>query len=269
MKRAVAKKSIVGFVLSLCLMSLLPVRAMAWGNSGHRIVARIAEKYLSVKARQAVAQLLNGETLESVATYADAIRQSRPETQLWHFVDIPRNQNDYDPARDCQCTRYGDCVIEAIEQFKVILADPKAKTARRAEALKFLVHFVGDLHQPLHCADDNDRGGNDVMVTFFGETSNLHKVWDVNIIAKTGLSETDYANKLTAALASQDIPGLQAGTVTDWALESHQGAVAHSYLIPANKVLDTQYFDDNRPIVDDQLSKAGVRLARILNEAFQ
>jgi hypothetical protein len=269
MKTTSTKKQVVYLTLVLCLTGLLPAPVVAWGPEGHHIVARLAQKRLSATARRKIAGLLNGGTLESVATYADDRRPFRPETELWHFVDIPRSGSTYDPARDCTCTRRGDCVIAAIEQFKVILADPNEKPARRTEALKFIVHFVGDLHQPLHCADDHDRGGNDVKVTFFGTKTNLHHVWDTSLIERTGLTETNYVRKLNAALATQDIAALQNGTTIDWAVESHQAAVDHSYNIPATKILGDQYFQDNRPIVDDRLARAGVRLARILNQALQ
>ena len=269
MRTNLTKKLIAYLFLPVYLICFLPLQTEAWGPEGHRIVALIAEDHLSSKARQEIKKLLKGTPIDSVAKWADDIRGLRPETYNWHFVDIPINKRTYKPTRDCKCTRRGDCVIEAIEQLKVILADTTEKAAQRAEALKFIVHFVGDLHQPLHCADNNDRGGNDVKVQFFGESSNLHKVWDSGIIEKTGVKDSAYAAKLNAALASENLNKLESGTVVNWALESHKAAVVYAYgKKPGNNMLDSTYFNQARPIVDTQLMKAGVRLARVINEAF-
>ncbi len=278
--KKISRKSVWALALLLSCMNAAPV--FGWGVEGHRIVARTAQRNLSAKARQEILRLLQrGETLESVASWADTIRNSRPETKNWHFVDIPVSANAYDPARDCPRTPFGDCIINALtesrailadagrlESFRNVLANPQESRQARAEALKFLVHFIGDLHQPLHCADDHDRGGNDVLVTFFGVSTNLHKVWDTNIIARAGLNQT--ANRVLTVASAQETGVLAQETFVDWALESHQLAVDHAYKnIPANKRLGQSYFSANRPVVDGQLAKAGLRLARILNEVLR
>jgi hypothetical protein len=267
----------------LCVVALLPLQTLAWGAEGHQVVARIALRQLSQKARQEVRNLLRpNETLWSVSTWADQIRQARPETRRWHFVDIPLAQTSYDPARDCERTPFGDCIIQALTDSKDLLASPdalaryklalaNARESRQAryEALKFLVHFVGDLHQPLHCADNDDRGGNDVRVTFFGQPSNLHKVWDSDIIARAGGLNTT-ANRVEALMRGRDLAPLRTGDFVAWAEEAHQLAQRHVYQnIPANKRLGQPYFQANRPVVDEQLLRAGVRLAALLNEVFQ
>ncbi len=278
MKKFVTRQ-ILCLALVSCYLSAIPMYALAWGTEGHRIVARIAQNNLSPKARQGVHRLLRqGETLESVATWADVIRNSRPETKRWHYVDILLEDSNYDPARDCKRTPFGDCIVNALDEsrailadparletFKLVLANPQESRQARAEALKFLVHFMGDLHQPLHCADNHDRGGNDVKVTFFGNSSNLHKVWDTDIIAKAGLRQT--ANR-AAAMAGETVP-LQGESFADWAEEAHRLAIEHAYKnIPANKRLEQNYYQSNRPVVDRQLRKAGQRLAALLNEVF-
>ncbi len=212
-----------------------------------------------------MATLLGGDALAAVASWADDVREQRPETTLWHFVNIPRRATRYAPARDCRSTPLGDCIVAAIERFKGVLADRAAESASRAEALKFIVHLVGDLHQPLHCANDNDRGGNTVAVTFFRQATDLHRVWDSGLIAKMDLGETDYARHLEGWLAGQRVAALQGGTTISWALEAHRSAAAHAYRIPASKRLGGAYYDANEPVVDRQLARAGVRLARLLN----
>lgn len=269
-------------IAGLCIVTLLPLQTWAWGAEGHQVVARIAMRQLSQQARQEIRKLLKpNETLASVATWADQVRQARPETRRWHFVDIPLSETSYDPARDCARTPFGDCIIQSLTDSKNLLASPGALTRyklalaneqesrqARYEALKFLTHFVGDLHQPLHCADNDDRGGNDVRVTFFGQPSNLHKVWDSDIIARAGGLNTT-ANRVEALLRGRDLAPLRTGTFVAWAEEAHRLAQSHTYQnIPANKRLGQPYFQANRPVVDEQLLRAGVRLAAVLNEVW-
>jgi nuclease S1 len=241
------------------------------------VIASIATRHLSPRARDAVAQLVPDQTLTDVANWADDIRSERPETERWHFVNIELADRRYDAARDCRRTSHGDCVIAATERFKHVLADPRRKQSERAEALRFLVHLIGDLHQPLHCSDNHDAGGNDVEVTFFGQQMNvhtqkqwnLHAVWDSGIIDRTGLSTASYAMRLQNALGAADLAALEGGSVVDWALEAQRAAADHAYKkLPANKRLGLAYFNENWAVVDDLLAKAGVRLARTLNDAF-
>lgn len=256
------------------LFLLLPHSLYAWGEAGHRIVADVAERFLDDPARRGIRALIGEASLSSVADWADQIRGDRPETAPWHFVDIPFKASRYDPKRDCAA---GECVIAVIERFRQTLSDRDRPAEERAEALKFLVHFVGDLHQPLHTADRGDRGGNDVRVTFFGEKThpfsekpwNLHAVWDGGLIAQTGLSEAAYVERLQAWLKERSISDLQKGTVIDWAMEAHQAAVDVAYRLPNNRRLSKNYLEKSLPVMDVLLAKAGVRLARLLNEAFR
>ncbi len=262
------------FFLLPILFLLSPHALYAWGETGHRIVADVAERSLDDRARKEIEALLGDASLASVSDWADRIRGDRPETASWHFVDIPFQASHYDPKRDCA---EGACVIGAIERFRRILSDRSRPVAARAEALKLLVHFVADLHQPLHTTNRGDRGGNDVRVTFFGEKIhpfaekpwNLHAVWDGGLIDQTGLSEAAYAERLQAWLKKRSIVDLQKGTVVDWALEAHRAAVDVAYRLPKNRRLSKSYFEKSRPVMDELLAKAGVRLARVLNEAFQ
>jgi hypothetical protein len=191
-------------------------------------------------------------------------------------VNIPLDRAEYLPAKDCARPRSGDCVVEAITRFQAVLADHDRPRRERAEALRFVTHFVADLHQPLHCADNRDAGGNDVKVVFFGEVLhpggrapwNLHAVWDSGLIERRGLSVSRYAQRLTRQLARQSIGDLADGSVVDWALESHRAAVDTAYDLPPDRVLGDEYADMALPVIDDMLAKAGVRLARVLNEAL-
>jgi hypothetical protein len=263
-------------------MSLMPIRVSAWGAAGHRIVAMIAENHLTPRARQRVAELLGDDvSLASVANFADEIRNSRPDTRQFHFVDIPLRETTYDPTRDCRMTDEGDCVIAAIERFRQEMTDASQSVGRRRFALKFLVHLVGDMHQPLHCADNDDRGGNDVIITWFGRSGkgmNLHAVWDRLIIEEAGLGDAEFAEELEEGLTPARILSLQSGTVIQWAEEAHRLANGRAYrTVPGNRImtksrtfrLGQAYYNRNFAVVDEQLLKGGLRLARILNEAFQ
>jgi hypothetical protein len=148
----------------LIAASVVPARAFAWGGEGHRIVAEIAEQYLEPGAARQIRELLaidNETTLSDVASWADQIRPQRRETAPWHFVDIPVSAQRYDAPRDC---RSDDCIVARLEQFIAALRQDSSKppSRERLEGLKFVVHFMGDLHQPLHVSDNGDRGGGDL-----------------------------------------------------------------------------------------------------------
>jgi hypothetical protein len=239
------------------------------GPSGHRIVALIAARHLTPQARAGIQSLLGNTNLAAVANFADAVRNSRPETSRWHFADVPVSAPAFDPARDCKLIpNKGDCAVAAIERFRTVLADKTAPKATRVEALKFIVHLVGDIHQPLHCGDPKNLGGNSIAVTFFGSATNLHKVWDSGIIGQAGISDQEFADELEQSLTPGEIENLQGGTPVDWANESHALAVSNAYKIPASKRLGKAYYNANSSVVDDRLLRAGLRLARVLNEAF-
>ena len=277
-------RTLLYVVLALSFVALLPVRTVAWGTKGHEIIARVATDRLSGKARESILKLLQGESLETVSTWADQINTQRPDTTSWHSVDIAVNYHDYQRARDC---RKGICIIEAIEQQRRVLQNPKYSDSERAEALKFLVHLIADLHMPFHVAtNDNppDMAANRVKVTFLnGRPTNLHAVWDNDIIntalrdSRQGVAE--YASQLgqQGRRANKGGYGLSQGNVTQWALETH-GLAANAYILPGNewmvnkgKVynLDDAYYRKSKAVVDNQLFKAGVRLADVLNEIFR
>ena len=261
-------------VVSVCLFVAIPSASYAWGEKGHRIVALVADAHLTPTVRAAVVALLATDTdprvhsLDDAAVWPDLIKNARPDTKPWHFVDIPRAEKHYDAMRDCPGETGDDCIVVRIEQFRTTLKTATATTGARLEALKFLAHFLGDLHQPLHCADDNDRGGNDVQVKWFGKKLNLHSLWDSGIVDKAGLSNADFADELLNAVKPEKVAALQVGTVVEWAEAAHLVAKTHAYKITTNHLLGQAYYNANADTVDDQLTKAGLRLARILNESF-
>lgn len=248
-------------VLALAL-SLLPGAARAWGPTGHRVVARVAEHHLSEAAARGVAAILGSESLVQAATWPDEIRSDPAwdHAKPWHFVDLDDNES-YETAPK---SPDGD-VVEAIGRFTKAIQDPQSTAQQKVEALRFLVHFVGDVHQPLHVGRRGDQGGNAVKVTWFGGNTNLHQVWDEKIIQDTQLSFSELAEMIDHP-TDTEVNNWQSSGVLDWVKESTD-VRARVYAIGDGK-LGYLYAYVNEPLVRRRLLQAGVRLAAILNATF-
>jgi hypothetical protein len=236
-----------------------------WWDLGHRIVALIAQQRLTPHTRAAVGEILEGQSIADASVWADNIRQYRHDADPLHFVNIPLSDNHYNP--DTHCPK-GRCIIAAISAEQRALSNPATSPNARAEALRFLIHFMGDLHQPLHVADNHDRGGNQHTVFLDGDSTNLHKVWDGQLLEHQGLTESDYLAVLRREMDTMNLAALQRGTVVDWAMEGHRIAVERAYRVPRDGRLGGAYIQANRPIIDHALIAAGVRLAKVLNDAL-
>ena len=253
--------------LVILVSAALPI--YAWGPEGHDLIARIAEAQLTPEAHAKVVAILGpGVSMASVASWADSVRRERPQTGPWHYIDIPIDQKHRDMARDCP---KGDCVIQKIEDFEAVLRDPNAPATQRREALMFVIHFIGDMHQPLHSSDDKDQGGNGKHVVFQGRNSNLHSLWDSGLLGRIG-AENDLFPKWEAE-AAKHYKGWSKGSVGDWAEQSHQLAVKITYgKLPKTTdktkpyEIDATYEQTADPVIRQQIEKAGDRLARALNE---
>jgi len=210
-----------------------------------------------------------GESLVDLASWADDYRAKAPRTAPWHYVDIPLNSHGLDLQRDCP---KGACVVTKIAEFQQKWSNPARSPADRREALLFLIHLVGDLHQPLHCENNQDDGGNQVRVRFFGEETNLHSVWDTGMLKRAGDEDHLYA-KLAAALTPDRLAAWPSGTIEQWANESFRLAQGTAYgLLPVvppggTMLLGAWYQSMAEPIAEMQLEKAAVRLASLLNQA--
>ncbi|MDA3913277.1 S1/P1 nuclease, partial [Oleiagrimonas sp.] len=166
----------------LAILVLISPVALAWGPEGHAIIAEIAQRHLDPAAAQEVHQLLalEGKTrLDQVSSWPDQIRKDHPETGPWHYVDTPLRAPRYNVRRDCP---QGNCVVRKLPHFAHVLANRKASPQARLEALKWVVHLVGDIHQPMHNDDHDDKGGKTVKLVYFGHPTNLHRMWDTNIL---------------------------------------------------------------------------------------
>src|ERR1043166_9342801 len=224
--------------------------AAGWGNEGHEIVGAIAEANLTPTASANVVILLGaGQSLSSVATWADAIKPQRPETKPWHFIDIPVSapMNDF--------SHNGDDIVGRLQQFRDDFANCNNSKAKRREALKFVVHFYGDLHQPLHCAErQGDQGGNLVTVaTYLGSAEhhlNLHQVWDSGILEQSlgSTAISDYAAKLNGEVTSEQKSQWGQGSVEAWAWETHLVAKDNAYdgLSAGDVEITTEYVQKNQ-----------------------
>lgn len=242
-----------------------PARPVFWYDLGHRIVADIAEHRLTPQAARAVRDILGDQRMSDASVWADNIKQYRHDADPLHYVNIPLEASWYDAARDCPHRR---CIIAAIAADQKVLANNTASMLDRAEALRFLIHFMGDLHQPLHVADDHDRGGNLRAVWLEGDSMNLHRVWDGELLNHYGLNEATYLSQLELAMRTMDLRALERGTVADWAMEGHRIAVEQVYRLPPGGRLGEAYLQENKPVIDHALIAAGVRLAAVLNQSL-
>jgi hypothetical protein len=237
--------------------------ALAWGPVGHRTVGEIAEHHLTRRARAEVSRLIAPQTLADVSTWADEIRYL-PEWKLadpWHYISIDDGETLATTARNPK----GD-VLEAMERMELTLRNRAATPRERAEALKFLVHLVGDVHQPLHVGRRDDAGANKLEVLFNGRPIDLHWVWDALIINDQGYSYSELARALDHP-TPQQVRAWQASTFADWIGES-QALRPLVYRLPEDKKLNYLYAFERWPTIQERLLQAGVRLAGRLNAIF-
>lgn len=285
-------------VVSLCCIT---AHAHAWGDEGHRIVGLIAEHYLESAVRVKVNAILAADAtrltpstqMAEEATWADKFRDSDrnatkvhyDQTRSWHFVDLELDGPDLQTAcfgrpvlPEGSLASLGpaeDCVVDKIDEFTAELTNPNTSQQERLLALEFLLHFIGDIHQPLHASDDHDRGGNLKIVAAPGIASNnLHHDWDTEFVARLGSNAAAAAQQLIAEMTDAQRAQWSKGTAADWARESFAVAKDHAYgLLPAadgpnHYRLSAAYVSDATAVTGAQLSKAGVRLASVLNSAL-
>ena len=299
-----AKRIYVAAVAVFFSASCLPHEARAWGDEGHMAVGLIAEQFLTPVAKSKVDALLESDRdrltatdIASRATWADRYRDSDRHTTMirylatrqWHFVDIEVDA----PNQDQACFGHppiptgksaiegpaDDCVVDKINQFWAELKDPATSPPERLLAFKFLLHFVGDVHQPLHSSDHNDKGGNDTLVVYGRRRvgSPLHGYWDSTAVKNINNDEQELAAALVERFGNRKSEWMS-GRAKDWATESFEKGRTIAYNLPSRRVrdsnnvlvyhLDREYEDDARDTAAEQLAKAGMRLALVLNDAL-
>jgi hypothetical protein len=277
---------------TMCALSV-PTGAFAWGFEGHEIVAAIARGYLTPEVRAKVDQMLAADqdtlTLHDMlneSTWADRYRSGHPETGDWHFVDIELDHPDLQSA----CFEFPaagpvasqgpahDCIVNKVSEFTKELADPATSAAERLLALKFVLHFVGDMHQPLHDVDNHDKGGNCVLLSLGGPRAvNLHSYWDTVVVQGLGDDPQAVAEMLTHRITPDNKAAWDKGNPAAWAQEGFDIARTQIYTVgskpgctpdPSPVSLPPGYDAAARETVSAQLEKAGVRLAAVLNRAL-
>lgn len=246
-----------------------------WGHDGHRIVCEIAYRNLTPETRDAVDELLAGDPEEQFrdfresCVWADVVRSRREAKydtfRTAHYVNIPRRSAGFDMDRDCAETF---CIVEAILEQTAILEDRNASTSDRRDALKFVAHFVGDIHQPLHAGYAGDRGGNSVRVLVDGKDLSLHSYWDSAFLAKGDADWQEIARTLRFDIRAIDRTMWKSAHPAHWANESFRIVEDHVYSFPLSPQVEEEYYFRNIHTVEEQLKKAGIRLANLLNTAL-
>lgn len=253
---------------ALTAATLLPVPALAWGKTGHRIIATLAVPHLSARAQAGVRGILGSETMAEASTWPDEMRSDpslfwQKTAGPWHYVTVP-NGKAYAQAG---APPEGDAVT-ALRRFATTVRDPRASPADRQLALRFIIHIVGDLHQPLHVGNGSDRGGNDLRVTFDGRSSNLHSVWDSALIDDEQLSFTEMAAWLGARVTPAESRRLMVADPAVWIAES-AALRDQIYPAPGETRLGYRYVFENKARMERRLTAAGFRLAAHLNRLLR
>jgi hypothetical protein len=285
-------------LLAAAIAALGPAPAAAWGDLGHKVTALVAYRHLTPQAKLRLDALLAADTdsltppdFANRATWADKYRTTHRETAAWHFVDIEIDAPDLQSAcfgfptlGASQLASQGpaqDCVVNKIEEFAGELHGAATPPAERLLALNFRIHLVGDLHQPLHAADHDDRGGNCIGLSASADRStarapNLHAYWDVAVVDAQGASAEQIADKLDAGISAALLNEWASGTARSWAMETFEIARHDAYALPSRPTCGTQgsvalpqeYEAEARKVAAAQLQKAAIRMASILNRAL-
>ena len=258
----------VSFFSALFLFHLLALTsAFAWYDKGHRVVGLIAHANLTATARKEVETILAGTmTLADAAIWPDHEGRSVRDFDPLHYVNIPADASGYDQGRDCP---QRNCMVEALKWFSAVIADTNAPIMMRRLALYYVAHLVGDMHQPLHAGRAADRGGVDIIVSYKGQTTNLHFFWDTNLVEMETGKEEEVAMRLTANLTEEERRKWQLGDPKQWTNESLALVRSHAYNTGSSVELSDDYVEKARPIVRRRLAQAGTRLAWLLNTALK
>ena len=270
------------------LAGLTTITLEGWGPQGHRLVATVAANHLTQAARKNVTWLLGDESLAGVSVWADSYLQGNNQTSFWHYVNIPADARRYDRNRDCprqpgvsvggRGDAWRDCVVDRVRYNEERLANRSLDRADRAIALKFLVHLIGDLHQPFH-ALGVERGGNGIPVKVFGSSRcgyddgtrfacNMHALWDSELIAHRKLNDRAYVAELERQIKARRwaASGSAARSAADWAMESH--ALAKAALLASGGEANEAYYRRQIGVVEERLALGGLRLAAALNRVL-
>lgn len=256
-------------IIIVLALIYLPYAAGAWSLIGHRVVGEVADQYINAKTRKAIQEILGTESIAMSANWADFVKSDTSYNYLsnWHYINFPANLSKTEVFNFLD-QQTGPNIYNKINEMIAVLKNSKSTAAQKKLALRMLIHLVGDLHQPMHTARADDLGGNKILLTWFGEKSNLHKVWDEGLVDYQKLSYTEYAKAINHPATAE---------FTTWQKTSLKECVFESYQI-CNKIYATGIKSDDKlsykynfdwiGTVNQQLLKGGIRLARILNDIY-
>ena len=252
-------------IAAIVLGSMSSLPAHSWGKTGHRVTGEIAQSYLSDEAQAKVSQILGVEDLAEASTWPDFMRSNETEywrrtANPWHYVTVPKGER----YPDVEIPEWGDAAT-ALASFRETLLSDTATQEDKALALRFAVHIIGDLHQPLHAGNGEDRGGNTYTVTFFDKMTNLHSVWDSDLIDHEQLSYTEMSTWLGRTITPDEVA---TWSVTDPSVWINESTAIRDTIYPEERDLRWGYVYDHRAIYRQRLKQAGVRIAAYLNETF-
>jgi len=255
--------------LIVAVALLLSYPAFSWSVIGHRVVGEIAQNHLSRQAKKELKKIIGKETLAWWSNWPDFIKSDTAwnHASQWHYVDLPGHMGKEAFISDMKKLP-GENLYTQIKAMMAQLKDKSLSIEQRRIALSFLVHLVGDMHQPLHVGREEDQGGNKITVYWFNEKTNLHSVWDSYFIESQKYSYTEYASLLDIA-TPEKIKQWQSGTLEDWLYESHVLSDTIYDATPNESKLSYNYNYKFQNLLNEQLLKGGLRLAALLNEAFQ
>ncbi len=235
-----------------------------WGPTGHRTVGKIAEKNLSKRAKKKIDKILKGKSLAFVSTYGDEIKSDRKYSKFytWHYINMPLDAT----YGDVKVNPKGD-LVTGINTCIAVLKNDQSPAEDKAFYLKLLVHLVGDLHQPMHIGQKEDKGGNTIQVQWFGKGTNLHRVWDTHMIEEWNMSYLELADNVDY-LSKKQIKTIQKGNIIDWVNEVHKLSNVAYASVKTGENLKYRYSYDHFGTVRTQLQKSGLRLAKLLNDIY-
>ncbi|HRE64624.1 MAG TPA: S1/P1 nuclease [Ferruginibacter sp.] len=267
-KKSFGKNILIAILLffSLCL----PRQSKAWGLLGHRIVGQIADAHLSKKAKKSIAEIMGNESIAMCSNWADFIKSDSSYNYLskWHYVNLVTGLN----KQQVEEYLHNDSLINIFTKVNWLVAELKKKELAKETKqfyLKLLIHFIGDMHQPMHVGRPDDQGGNRIRVLWFREQKNLHQVWDEALIDFQQLSYTEYAAAINFSTPEQR-KGWQLSPISDWVFESYQYAEQiYADIKNPEEKLSYQYNFKYKSILESQLLKGGIRLAGLLNEIYK
>jgi len=257
------------FVLAVFIM-VMPQLSQAWGAKGHRAIGRIAEKHLNKKTLQEVRYLLGDQSVAMVGTWADEVlgMEKYKNTQPWHYINLPKGLTQSEVHELLKQGRHEQTAYSGLLDMIEVLKDRSKPYEERSDALKFIIHIVGDMHQPMHTGRLEDRGGNDIPVVWRRDSTNLHAIWDGHLIEGIGLSFSEMAEEYDR-LDKKAIRALQQTSIEDWFYSSYQisekiyGAIETNPNVTQNTYL---YVRQHRDDIKEAIRNAGYRLAGLLNE---